>query len=224
MPTARWMTPVVGVALVAALASPAVARARAAASNRALLDAGTVTSGDVPPSWTASKQHDTSDKSFASIAACKQIRAASSAARKSVPRRLSPTFTDLRSPNQLTSAEDTVYAFKDAAAAERFLSVYKATDAQACLTTATKKAVGRAVVQVSAAPVASLHGVGDDSAGWEATLHATDRQGNSVTVVFDVIAVRVGRAFVGFDFSNQGGPLGQARSIITAVVQRVAAA
>jgi hypothetical protein len=224
MPTARWMTPVVGVALVAALAGPAVARAHVAATDRALLDAGTLTSADVASTWTASKQHDTSDKSFAGIAACKQIRAASSAARKRVPRRLSPTFTDLRSPNQLTSAEDTVYAFKDAASADRFLSVYKATDAQTCLTTATKKAVGRAAVRVTAAPVANLQGVGDDNAGWEATLQATDRAGNPVTVVFDVVAVRVGRAFVGFDFSNQGGPLGQARPVIAAVVQRVAAA
>jgi hypothetical protein len=224
MRTARWMTPLVGVTLAAALAAPAAGRVPAAASTQAVLAAGTLTSADVPPGWTATKQHDTNDKNFAGIASCKQIKAASSAARKSVPRRLSPTFTDTTSPNQLTSAEDTVYAFKDAAAAGRFLSVYKATAAQACLTAATKKAVGASRVQVNVVPRTDLQGVGDDNAGYEATLQGNDRQGNPVTVVFDVLAVRVGRGFIGFDFGNQGGRLPQASQIVNTIAQRVAAA
>ena len=224
MRQARWMTPLVGLTIAAAFVAPAAAGVPAAASNQAILAAGTLTPADVPPGWTATKQRDTNDKNFAGIAACKQIKAASSAARRSVPRRLSPTFTDLNSANQLTSAEDTVYAFKDAAASARFLSVYKASVAQTCLTAATKRAVGRARVQVTVVPLANLQDVGDDNAGYEATLQGADRQGNPVTVVFDVLAVQVGRVFVGFDFGNQGGRLGQAPQIVNAVINRVATA
>jgi hypothetical protein len=76
---------------------------------------------------------------------------------------------------------------------------------------------------VIVAPLTGLRGVGDDSVGYEATVQATDQRGQPVTAVFELLAVRVGRAFVGFSFANQGGPLSQAASVVRAVIDRVAA-
>jgi hypothetical protein len=219
MRLARTIAPLLGLLLVAALASPAGARTHAA-SNQALFSAGLIAASDVPAGWTPSKQSDNALKAYRPIPDCKQFVVAANAIRKGAARKLSPTFTDDASPRQLAMAQDTVFAFKSAGAASKAFTALKAVPAGNCLAKVAVSAV-RGPSRSSVTDVSSqVQGVGDDSFAYEITLHATDQSG-PVTAVFDVVGVRVGRAIVNIDFGNQDTTLPQASAIVNAVVGRM---
>jgi hypothetical protein len=221
MRLARTIAPLVGLVLAAALVSPAGAGVHAA-TNQAIFSAGLIGASDVPSSWTPSKQSDTGSKVYRSISACKQLANAIDGLRKGGPRKLSPTFTDDASPNRLTMAEDTVYAYKSTGAATKAVQTLKAAPALSCLAQVATKAAGPRSRAEVADISSELQGVGDDQAGYEVTLHATDQSGAQVTAILDIVGVRVGRAVIGFDFSNQDTRLPQAQAITNAVINRVA--
>jgi hypothetical protein len=221
MRLARTIAPLVGLLLAAALVSPAGARVHAA-SNQAIFSAGVIAASDVPSGWTPSKQSDSNLKPYRKVAACKQFVAAVDALGRGGPQKLSPTFTDDASPNQLTTAQDRVLALKSTGAASKAFKALRAAPAQNCLAQVAGKA-GGAQSRVDVTDISSeLQGAGNDSLGYEVTLHATDQSGAPVTAVLDLVAVRVGRAFVNFDFGNQDVRLPQAPAIVNAVVNRLA--
>lgn len=218
----RILVPLLAVSLagVATFAPPAAAQSK---SDKAILKAGLVTKADVPPDWT-SKKATSSDRAYRGIPECKQLKSVVDNAKKKVPRAQSRKFSEPASRGT-TAAESTVYSFKKISDAQNFIAVYQASDASTCLEKAAAKvASGQASAgEPTVSPVTDLEGVGDDAVGYEIQVPFSTR-GQSATLYIDLIAVRVGRAFIGFNFSNleasiPGGPL-----IVQGVVARVAAA
>jgi hypothetical protein len=218
----RWIAAATGLAAAAVLVAPAAATVKGAASNPAILQAGLIAAADAPPGWTAHKQPDTGTKNFQGIGACKALVAAITAARHRVPRLLSPQFSDPAASNT-SLAEDTVYAFKNVKSATQYLSAYRPTAALTCVQQAFKRAAG-ASGQATVAPLTGLQGIGDDNAGFEAAITLPDRTGQSIHVVADLIGIRVGRAFLGFDFASADRQIAQGPAIVNAVVSRVRSA
>lgn len=213
----RWIALAAGLAAALALTVPAGARVKSAASDKAILQAGVVTAADVPSTWTARKQTDTGTKAYKGIAACKQIVAATTTARKG-PKAVSPEFSD-PAPNSNTLAQNTVYAFKTVKGASGFLSAYQSSNTTTCLQQVLQKTGGKG--QATVTPITNLQGVGDDAVGYEASLSGTSQSGQPVHVVVDVIGVRVGRAIVGFEFLNNDVAIPQGVGIVQGVISRV---
>jgi hypothetical protein len=216
----RWIAAVTGLVAVAALAAPAAAGVKSAASNQAIFRAGVVSAADTPPGWTSRKQTDSGVGQFKSLPDCKQIVAVVGKARKS-PRMLSPEFSDPNAPTSTTVA-DVVFALKSAKAAQQTLAAYQARSALPCFQELFKKALGNVPAQVTVTPISDLQGVGDANAGFEATIAATG-SGQSLKLVGEFIAVRVGRAYVAFNFLNSNERLPQGPAIVNGIVNRLRA-
>jgi hypothetical protein len=124
-----------------------------------------------------------------------------------------------------TSAENAVYAFSNKAAASKFVSAYQGAGAMACFDKlAADVGKGRPTAgPPTAAPVTDLQGVGDEATGYEITATFTQDGGNA-TLYIDFVVVRVGRAVIGFGFTNVDARIPQGPDIVNAVVQRVSAA
>ena len=71
-------------------------------------------------------------------------------------------------------------------------------------------------------PITDLQGVGDEALGYEIAATFTQNGGNA-TLYIDFVVVRVGRAVLGFGFTNVDARIPQGPDIVNAVVQRVAA-
>lgn len=217
----RVLTSLVAVplAVVVAFAGPAAAESK---SDKAILKAGVITKDDVPAGWTSKKA--TSSEPDPSIRECKKIRAAIDTAKKKIPRAESRDFTDPTTSGG-TSAQSTVYAFKNASAASKLLANFQDTAAGTCLEKSiAKSTLGRRASQPpTVSPITDLNGVGDEAGGYELTIDVKVR-GQTTTAYIDFIATRVGRAFVGFGFTNIGERIPDGPTIVQAVLGRVAAA
>jgi hypothetical protein len=215
----RILAPLVAVplAVLVAFAGPAAAESK---SDKAILKAGVITKDDVPASWTSKKA--SSSEPDRSIRECRKIRAAIEKAKKNQPRADSRDFSNPITDGA-TSAQSTVYAFKDATAAGKFLANFQGDAAATCLQKSIAKSpVGkRAGAPPTVSPVTDLQGVGDEAAGHELTIDVPV-QGQLTPAYIDFIAIRVGRAFVGFGFTNVGERIPEGPGVVQAVVARVA--
>ncbi len=216
----RWMTPLLGAALIVAVALPAGAASTGKASDSAILAAGVITKSDVPSSWTSSKQPDVT-KTLKAAPACASTLAATTAARKS-PHKDSSTFNDPKSSSMLTNAQDQAYAFKTAAGASAYLSAFQAPAGSACLQGLMQAAGAQtgATPQVNVGPLTNLQGIGNETVGYEGTLKLT-AQNQTITLVIDEIVVRVGRSLVVFQFGSPNQQIAQGPSIVKSVVSRL---
>jgi len=188
-------------------------------STPAILRAGVIHPRDVPAGWTASLQDQTA-LPFAGVAPCAAINAADATARRRAARAASPRFTDPQSAGT-TAADNTVDAFRSAPAAARDLAAYQAPDAAACLQAVLTQAGGPGAT-VTVTPLASqLHGLGDANAGYEGTIAGRGQQGQPIALVADLVAVRVGRAVVVFEFLNANRPIPEGPGIVDTVVGRL---
>jgi hypothetical protein len=230
---ARWVarlaSPLLSVAVLcsAALCSAALPASAATGVARkpnpkdvAVLAAGVVTAADVPAGWTATKQVDTGTKKYQGIKDCRPISTAVTAARAKIPHQLSPDFSPPGAANTVTVVDDIVLAFKTPAAASQFLAAFQGPTISDCLQTVLAKTTsGKA--QVSVAELDDLQGLGDANVGYEATISASD-QGQSLTLVGDIVNVQVGRAIVLVSYLDDGGQtLPEGMSVVTAVVDRL---
>jgi hypothetical protein len=206
--------PLVG---LVALAGPAAAGE--SKSDKAILKAGVVTKDDVPTGWT-SKKGSSSDPDR-SIRECRKIRAAVDKAKKTVPRADSRDFSDPAGQGG-TTAQSTVYAFKNATAAGKLVANFEEAATGPCLEKSLARTpIGRRAGEPpTVAPIPDLVGVGNEAIGYELTLDVTVA-GAPVTAYIDFIAVRVGRAFVGFGFTDVGERLPEGPAIVQTVVGRV---
>lgn len=213
---------VVAVTLVAAVAGPAAAGE--STSDKAILKAGVVTKADVPTGWTSKKPSADDDQTYKGIAECKNLRTAIADAKKSTPRARSRQF-EARGSNGTTSARSTVYVFETPEAAATFLGVYQDPQVSTCIEKGVAKVLRRreGVGEPSIAPVTDLEGLGDGAIGFEVTIPVT-ADDESATFYIDSIAVRVGRAIVGFNLSEFEEPLSDGPSIVQSIVGRVAEA
>jgi hypothetical protein len=219
---ARTIAPLVGLLVVAGLASPAGARVHAA-TNQALFSAGLITSADVPTGWTSSKQADSRGKAYQGIKGCTQLGNSVDALRTAAPHKLSRTFTDTTSSHELTAASNAVYAFKTSGAATKVLNRFKVTGTTTCLTNVAKKSGGKGT-NASTAAISSPLGTPDDFVGYQVTLSAKDQTGTTVTAILDIYVARVGRTLVAFSLSNADTELTQAPAIVSAAIGRLRAA
>jgi hypothetical protein len=211
----------VPVAVSLGLASPAVAGE--SESDKAILEAGVITSDDVPAAWT-SERGGSSGRALRGIRECRKINSAVESARKKEPRARSREFQDPVSQGT-TSAENAVYAFKNDNAATRFIATYQGSDADACFDKAAAKVASEQPTAdtPSVAPITDLQGVGDEAIGYEIVV-TFSQSGQSFTLYLDIVAVRVGRAVLGFNFSNIGSRITEGPDIVNAVVERVSTA
>jgi hypothetical protein len=220
-PRTRMLIFAVPVAASLAFAAPAIA-AGESKGDKAILKAGVITKADVPAEWT-SKKGTSSGEATKGIKECKKINAAVAEARKDEPRARSREFLD--APEQTRSqAENVVYAFSNKKAAGKFVSVIKGSASTACFqalgveVARNRPTVGTPTVE----PITDLQG-GDEALGYEIAITYT-QSGGTAAYYIDYVFVRVGRAALGFVFANVGARIPQGRDIVSAVVQRVAAA
>lgn len=216
----RWIAVAAGVAAALALMAPAGAGMKGAASDKAILRATVLTKADVPSTWTGLKQTDVATKNYQGLASCKPISAAIVAGRR-VPHALSSRFLD-SAPTSNSLAQNEAFAFKTAKAAQQYLAAFKASNAATCYTEAFNRASNG--FQAVVTPITDLQGVGNEAAGYEATITGTDQNGAPVHVIADVITVRVGRGVAGFNLANNAVRLPQGVSIVRASVSRLTAA
>jgi hypothetical protein len=217
----RMGTLLLGVPFAASLALAAPAAAGESKSDKAILAAGVIKNDDVPAGWT-SKKSKASDSGFKGVSECKGIRSAVDSAKKKVPRVRSRDFEDPNSRGT-TSAEDTVYVFKDANAASNFLAVFSGPEATTCLENSLSKQISNGGEPPALAPITDLQGVGDEAVGYEIAI-GLPAGGQIMPLYIDFLAVRVGRAFLAFSFVNLSERIPNGPDIVNAVVQRVAAA
>jgi hypothetical protein len=215
----------VAVALLLVAVTTPAASAAPSAHDRAILTAGMIQPHDVPAGWVAHKQAPGTATRFKGIAACKDLAPVLNAALTTVPHRASAEFSDPTSATQTTLVANTAYAFKDDAAAVRYVAAYRATNVPTCFTKSLQRAVRSSLqganATIAVAPLTNLAGLGDDEVGYSVTL-TVPTQGQPQTLYDDIIAVRVGRAVLGFNFQNLGAELPMGPAIIRQASSRVA--
>ena len=210
------------VAVSLALAAPALA-AGESKGDKAILKAGVITKADVPAEWTSKKGKSTGD-ALTGLKECKKINTTVAAAKHDDPRARSREFAD-PVPSNAKTAENAVYAFPDQKSAGKFVAAYKGSAATACFDKLGAE-VARSrptAAPPTVSPITDLQGVGDEAVGYEIAATFT-QNGGTATLYIDFIVVRVGRAVLGFGFTNVDARIPQGPDIVTAVVQRVAAA
>jgi hypothetical protein len=213
----RWISPLLGAALVATLALPAGA---ATARDQAILAAGVIRKPDVPKSWTSSKPSDFRS-ALKAASTCAPILAATNAAQKA-PHKSSRVFTDPATAG-FTNTQNQVYAFTTAADASVYLAAFQAPAGVACLQGLIQDAgtaTGAPPPQVSAGPLTNLQNLGNQAVGSEGTLPLTV-QGQTLNEIFDLIAVREGRSVVVFLFGSPDVQIAQGGSIVRSVLSRL---
>jgi hypothetical protein len=224
MPSNRTRVLTFGVLIAASLALAAPAGAAGESkSDKAILKAGVITKADVPAEWTSTKG-DSSGDALKGIRDCKKINSAVAEARENEPRTRSRDFSD-PVPQNATSAENAVYAFENAKAARKFVAAYKGSAANTCFERlAAEVAKDRPTASPpTVAPITDLQGVGDEALGYEIAATFT-QEGGTATLYIDFVVVRVGRAVLGFGFTNVDVRIPQGPEIVNAVVQRVGGA
>ena len=211
----RGVTKLVGILALLAVAAPIGAAAAASSKDQALVSAGLVSASDVPETWQQAAQPDTGLAQLKKLAVCDQYRALVAAARKNAFK-LSPQFSD-PSNGGGTVAENTVYVFKSAPTATRYVTAVLTRSSLSCLQAFLQRQVGNQGQVGPLTPITGLEGVGDQSVGYESDVTLTGRG----TLVVDDVGVRVGRVFVGFTFTNPGATISQGPAIVNAVVNRL---
>jgi hypothetical protein len=210
------------VAVSLALAAPALA-AGESKGDKAILKAGVITKADVPAEWTSKKGKSSGD-ALTGLKECKKINTTVAAAKRDDPRARSREFAD-PVPSNAKTAENAVYAFPDQKRAGKFVAAYNGSAATACFDKLGAE-VARSrptAAPPTVSPITDLQGVGDEAVGYEIAATFT-QNGGTATLYIDFIVVRVGRAVLGFGFTNVDARIPQGPDIVTAVVQRVAAA
>ena len=203
-------------ALVVVLAGPAAAAKPLTTS--AILKAGVISARDVPSTWISTPRTTAPDP-FPRGAACQTLAGAERVARR-FPHAASPQFSDPESGNT-TQADNSVYAFPTPVGAHRYLAAYEAATASACLQLVLTDAVGTSASVTLAPLTTQLAGLGDESAGYEGTVQGTNGAGQAVALVADIVAVRVGRSAVVFEFLSANQQIAAGPAIVTTVVKRL---
>ena len=211
----RGLFKIGGIVALLAVAAPVGAAGAVSSKDQALLNAGVVTASDVPATWQSTKQPDTGLSQLKKLPTCQRYRAMVTAARKN-PFKLSPQFND-PSNGGGTLAEDTVYAFKSTVAATRYVTPVLGGSAVQCLQTLLAHELGGQGQVGPFTPLSGLQGVGDQRGGYESVI-TIPGQG---TLVVDEVGVRVGRAFVGFTFTNPATTITEGPGVVNAVVNRL---
>ena len=188
-------------------------------ATAAILTAGVITARDVPATWIATPRSTAPDP-FPTGAACHTLATAERRARRS-PHAVSPQFSDPQSGNT-TEADNTVYAFANAAAARWYLAAYADPSASGCFRLVLTEAVGPSATVAIAPLTAQLAGLGDEQAGYEGTVQGTNGAGQPVALIADVAAVRVGRAVTVFEFLSANEQIAAGPAIVDTVVHRLA--
>jgi hypothetical protein len=209
----------VPVAASVALAAPAMA-AGESKGDKAILTAGVITKADVPAEWTSKKGKSSGD-ALKGLKECKKINTAVATAKQDDPRARSREFSD-PVPENAKMAENAVYAFPDKKSAGKFVAAYTGSAATACFNQlGSEVARNRPTTgPPTVSPITDLPGVGDEAVGYEIAATFT-QNGGTATLYIDFIVVRVGRAALGFAFTNVDARIPEGPGIVTAVVQRV---
>ena len=217
----RLLILAVPIAVSLALAGPAAAAD--SKSDKAILKAGVITKADVPAEWTSKRSNASSD-ALRGLKECKKINTAVAAAKKDEPRaRSASSPIRCRSTRRRPRTRCTP-------------SRTRRTPASSCPHTRDRP---RRRASSGSEPRSSEIGPPPHHPPWRRSrisrASATKRLGYEIAATFtqnggeatlyiDFIVVRVGRAVLGFVFTNVNARITQGPDIVGAVVQRVAAA
>ena len=182
-------------------------------SDAAIAKQGVLRLSDFPAGWQQKKHKDSKPSG---IAACKGTEAV--VARNKRYRAQSPDF----SQGDLASAENSVYVFPREAQAIAFLKPYQAAVAATCLQKGTEKALKKAspTVQVVPLDVRSAIPGADDGVGYLVKV-TVPGQTQPTQLFLAAVAVRIGRSVTGFTTADQGQPLNETDSLISASLNRL---
>lgn len=217
----RWAVSLVGAAAVTGLLAGTAGAA--SLTNQEILTRGVITKADVPAGWKSTKQIRSGPSQFQKISACQAIYTAVKTA-QGQPHKDSRTFVDPASPHQAKGGQDTVFAFKNAAVATKFLGVFQSDTTAACLRAVLQKQLHAGDTIDTVSPITDLQGVGDESVGYQFTVTEHDANGTPVTIVVDQLGVVSGRAVLEFTFQNPAGRIPEGPGIVTSVLDRLSTA
>jgi hypothetical protein len=208
-------------AVAPASAAPAGGGRAAKPSDAAIARQGLLRLSDFTSTgWTQSK-HKASKPS--GISACKGTEQVQARNKKYSVQ--SPDFAN----GDVTSAQNSVSVFPKPAQAVAYLKPYQAPAARTCLQQGAEKAlkkVSGATVETQELDLSSAlqGGTVDDAVGFEIVATVPTSGSTPVQIVFVVVGVRIGRAVAGFRFEDQGQPLSEIDSLISASLTRLATA
>jgi hypothetical protein len=208
-----------------ALLAPLVAGPAAAAAgsgskgDAAAAKQGVLRISDFPAGWSQSRHQESKSSGVASCRATDRM-----IARSKKYRAQSPDF----SQGDTSRVENTVYVFPKPAKATAYLRPFQAAAAQRCIQQGTEKALRKfpgTTVQVGKLDLTSALASGqvDDAVGYEG-LATVPQQGGAVKLYVLAVAVRMGRAVVGFTIQSQDQVLPETDTLIDASLSRLQAA
>jgi len=215
-PVKRTVLTLVAVAAVLVTAVPAGAKQ----SDSAIAKQGLIRKSDLGPGWTAKKHKDSKPSG---VAACKPTEAVVAKTKKY--RQSSPDFAQ----GQAALIQNTVSVFPKPAQAAAFLAPYQLETTATCLQQGAEKNLPGAAVAVQpldlSDAIQARSGTVDDAVGYE--LHVTAPQSGNpipVEVYFIAVALRSGRAVIGYTFQSQDQPFADVDTVVDATLTRLVTA
>jgi hypothetical protein len=203
-----FVTGVLGVGLLGAMATPAIA---AASSDQIVAKAGVLVGSDFPAGWTQSTRGQTSDKTLdaaaAKVATCKPFLAFSRVNQQQ-PRAKSPNF-DLQQANVTNTvsvfpsnakATAAVHTFADRRMADCLDALFRSVFTQQLKKTSSL-ADQLVSVHTSIAPVTDVR-IGDQAVAYQGTVDVGFKDGASQSVGLGMVSVRVGNAVAAYSWTS----------------------
>jgi len=213
---------IVGVAATLLGLAPAASAGGSGSGERAdrrIAEKGLVRASDVPDDWESTPSDDVGDSS--DISECEDLDEANADAAER-PFAESPDFVDPDDPNETTQVENAVFVFPNARGAKRFLGAYQDEATFDCMS-----AIAQAIAESfdgteseSGAATLDVDGVGDDAVGYRLDAEASDGT-DRIAIEVNIIAVRVGRAIIGFGAQAGSEDVPDADEILDATVRRL---
>jgi hypothetical protein len=178
--------------------------------DQQIADDAVLTVADLPEGWEEGDP-DEDDPAEGLVPVCEGIERARNRG-DDVPNAQSPDFDDTNDPNALRSVQNDVFVFPKASGAKRFIKPFRE-DGEVCLQGRAEEIPGVTGVDVQELDVGG--GVG------YSVFVTLDDEGEEVTLVSDVVAVRVGRAITTFSGENVDEPIPEGPEILDTVIARL---
>ncbi|HSO97276.1 MAG TPA: hypothetical protein VLV81_14705 [Acidimicrobiia bacterium] len=214
----RGAATAIGVLAIVIWPSAALGAPRGSASTAGILKAGLISSRDVPAGWTSTPGHKNPALLIIDgLGPCAATQATLNSANQGARRAFSRRFV---APDQIGAAQDVVFLGRDLGSAQAYASAYDGPEGRACVQAVADQVAHQASGTAVVTPIADTATVGDQGVGYEFQITAPNN-GALVTLVSDLIVVRVGRAVCGFQLQDVTQSLPARVGIVRAVTARL---
>jgi hypothetical protein len=178
--------------------------------DQQIADDAVLTVADLPEGWEEGDP-DEDDPAEGLVPVCEGIERARNRG-DDVPNAQSPDFDDTNDPNALRSVQNDVFIFPKVSGAKRFVKPFRE-DGEACLQGRAEEIPDATGIEVQELDVGG--GVG------YSVFVTVPNNGEEVTLVSDVVLVRVGRAITTFSGENVDEPIPEGPEILDTVIARL---